>query len=340
MESNNLNNNLASLLLGSNAYSADDTGFNLQILINKSLENGKQFNGDDFAMSDINNSLLNTLNMIDSNIKTDFYDSPVKNENTYTLDDLLDIGNEELDTSLFDVSLEDENLFLPSNQILMETAMASPLSSSSEESCDLDDLLFMDAQPLSPLTNANGNAVVETEVVDESPDQNLLNDHQYALEANAESSVVNMISDNGADLNALYSLLFQGQSAVSEENTVTEDNALENISEPTSPASTVSESDSVRYKPYKKPKTTEQKLRKKAQNRTAATRYRTKKKDELKAMDEEADQLEKANKELKGKVEGLRSEIDYLKNLMLDVIKARLAKGASPDALLSTVMAQ
>ena len=83
-------------------------------------------------------------------------------------------------------------------------------------------------------------------------------------------------------------------------------------------------------KPEKvKQKTQEQKLRKKAQNRDAALRYRSKKKDELGGLFEEAKQLEEKNKTLKEQVQGLNKEIEYLKSLMLDVIKARLARTAA-----------
>lgn len=78
-----------------------------------------------------------------------------------------------------------------------------------------------------------------------------------------------------------------------------------------------------------KRKSKEQKERKKMQNRDAAIRYRNKKKDELADMFNEAEDLESQNKELRGKADGLKKEIDYLKELMLDVIKARLSNGAT-----------
>lgn len=93
-----------------------------------------------------------------------------------------------------------------------------------------------------------------------------------------------------------------------------------------------------RHEPYStgkesgkgKKKTREQRERKKVQNRDAAIRYRNKKKDELADMFNEAEELETKNKDLRGKVDGLKKEIDYLKELMLDVIKARLSNGTSP----------
>lgn len=312
------------MLPGINACSFNDTNATFQLLFNKSLENEKQeYNGYGVNnISETNNSLLKTLNFIDSNIN----DYPTKSD-TYTLEDLLDLENEDLDQVPFyneTTSLDDESLFMPSTEILMDTALASP-SSSSDESCDLDELLFLADQ--------------EAEIQEE-PAKAVSNDHQYALGTaqEPEMQLEDMLHGNGTDLSTLCSLLFQTKGIEAPELPVPEEQP---ISAPLSPAfSTSSESDlevtrPARYKPYKKQKTAEQKLRKKAQNRTAAVRYRVKKKDELKSMTEEADKLEEKNKELKGKVDGLRNEIDYLKNLMLDVIKARLAKGATPDALLS-----
>jgi len=326
-----------------NACSFNDTNATFQLLFNKSLENEKQLcNGYGVNnISETNNSLLKTLNLIDSNVN----EYQGKSE-TYTLDDLLDLENEDLDQVPFYneiPALDDESLFVPSAEILMDTALASPLSSSSDESCNLDDLLFLCDQDAE---------INEEEQKD--PIQEIVSDHQYALvdgvqqqqEQESAMSLEDMLAGNDTDLSALCSLLFQSKGIEAPELSALQEQQPTSVYEeqsssaPSSPASsTSSESDSesrpARYKPYKKKKTPEQKVRKKAQNRTAATRYRIKKKDELKTMTEEADKMEETNKELKGKVDGLRNEIDYLKNLMLDVIKARLAKGATPDALLS-----
>lgn len=78
-------------------------------------------------------------------------------------------------------------------------------------------------------------------------------------------------------------------------------------------------------------KTKEAKERKMSQNRTAAIRYRHKKKDELSDMEKEADGLEEKNGKLRTKVDDMRREIDYLKNLMLDVIKAKLSVNSDQE---------
>ena len=280
-----------------------------------------------------NESLLNTLNVIDFNIPNEYATKP---ESTYTLDDLLDLGNEDLHQP--EAQLFEDEPFFSSNDILVQTALpSSPISSSSDESCDLDDILFMDEsadtlqQPESPVFNT---------------------DHQYVSNVSGVEQVeaaLPEITVNESDMSALCSLLFQnnGIAALSSSFSFSEPQLSPAPSSPASSTSSESDSEksvstsqeesSPRYKPYskKKQRTPEQKSRKMAQNRTAASRYRVKKKDELKIMTEEAEKLEEKNKDLKGKVDGLRNEIDYLKNLMLDVIKARLTKGATPDSLLS-----
>lgn len=64
----------------------------------------------------------------------------------------------------------------------------------------------------------------------------------------------------------------------------------------------------------------EKRLRKKEQNKTAATRYRMKKKAELELLLDEADQLEERNRELQATYDDLASEIRYLKKLFREVI--------------------
>ncbi|XP_036945251.1 activating transcription factor 4b [Acanthopagrus latus] len=71
------------------------------------------------------------------------------------------------------------------------------------------------------------------------------------------------------------------------------------------------------------------KLKKMEQNKTAATRYRQKKKTEQEALLEEHAQLERKNMELTEKAESMAREIEYLKELMEEVQQARSKKGHS-----------
>lgn len=333
------NSNQISLLSGFNACNFNDNINASLSLFDKSLENKKQynaFNANNF--SETNESLLKTLNVIDFNIPNE----TSQKQETYTLEDLLDLEHGDLqqpETTQFFNTLEDEPLF-SSSDVLMQTALPSPVSSSSDESCDLDELFFVDKsavfnalqQPESPVFITNH----------QQQEQYVLDPQQQQQFKETQDSGIML---NGTDLSVLCSLLFQN-SGIAALSSSEEESQLSTA--PSSPASslssesdsertTTSPSQSPRYKPYtkKKQKTPEQKTRKMAQNRTAANRYRVKKKDELKIMSKEADILEEKNKNLKGKVDGLRNEIDYLKNLMLDVIKARLTKGATPESLLA-----
>lgn len=68
---------------------------------------------------------------------------------------------------------------------------------------------------------------------------------------------------------------------------------------------------------------TDRRERKKEQNRTAALRYREKKRSEQEIIQDECNELEVRNKALRDKVDSISREIKYLKDLMADVRKAR-----------------
>lgn len=73
-------------------------------------------------------------------------------------------------------------------------------------------------------------------------------------------------------------------------------------------------------------KSAAKKKRKREQNKDAATRYRVKKREEQELVQKELTGLEKDNVELKEQVTSLSKEIEYLKNLMLEVYKTKLQK--------------
>ncbi|XP_070775475.1 cyclic AMP-dependent transcription factor ATF-4 [Enoplosus armatus] len=77
------------------------------------------------------------------------------------------------------------------------------------------------------------------------------------------------------------------------------------------------------------PKVVEKKLKKMEQNKTAATRYRQKKRVEQELLGTELDGLEKRNHELAEKAESISREIQYLKDLMEEVRKHRRGKTSS-----------
>uniref|UniRef100_A0A8C8YNW8 Cyclic AMP-dependent transcription factor ATF-4 n=1 Tax=Prolemur simus TaxID=1328070 RepID=A0A8C8YNW8_PROSS len=95
---------------------------------------------------------------------------------------------------------------------------------------------------------------------------------------------------------------------------------------------------SARPKPYNRPgekmvvakvkgEKLDKKLKKMEQNKTAATRYRQKKRAEQEALAGECKELEKKNESLKEKADALAKEIQYLKDLIEEVRKARGKKG-------------
>ncbi|MEQ2257973.1 hypothetical protein XENORESO_020920 [Xenotaenia resolanae] len=77
------------------------------------------------------------------------------------------------------------------------------------------------------------------------------------------------------------------------------------------------------------PKVVEKKMKKMEQNKTAATRYRQKKRVEQEQLSSECEELEKRNNELKEKAESINREIQYLKDLMEEVRKHHRGKTVS-----------
>lgn len=72
-----------------------------------------------------------------------------------------------------------------------------------------------------------------------------------------------------------------------------------------------------------KVKTPAQRQRKRVQNKDAATRYRVKKRTEQDLLFEEVEKQETENKNLKDQVASISKEIEYLKNLMIEVYKTK-----------------
>jgi len=73
------------------------------------------------------------------------------------------------------------------------------------------------------------------------------------------------------------------------------------------------------------------KLKKMEQNKTAATRYRQKKRVEQDSLISEYALLERKNVELTERAESMSREIEYLKELMVEVRQARMTKSLNPD---------
>ncbi|XP_069493628.1 cyclic AMP-dependent transcription factor ATF-5 [Ambystoma mexicanum] len=71
------------------------------------------------------------------------------------------------------------------------------------------------------------------------------------------------------------------------------------------------------------PQKGDRKQKKRDQNKTAALRYRQRKRAEYDALDEECQGLEVRNRELKEKSDSIEREIQYVKDLLIEVYKAR-----------------
>ena len=70
----------------------------------------------------------------------------------------------------------------------------------------------------------------------------------------------------------------------------------------------------------------EKKLKKMEQNKTAATRYRQKKRVEQESLNSECSELEKKNRELSEKADSLSREIQYLRDLLEEMRTAKQRK--------------
>lgn len=80
------------------------------------------------------------------------------------------------------------------------------------------------------------------------------------------------------------------------------------------------------------PKVVEKKLKKMEQNKTAATRYRQKKRAEQEVLTAECTDLERRNQDLREKADSISREIQYLKNLMEEVRSAKHRKAKVSSA--------
>ncbi|KAL3066250.1 hypothetical protein OYC64_016244 [Pagothenia borchgrevinki] len=90
------------------------------------------------------------------------------------------------------------------------------------------------------------------------------------------------------------------------------------------PSSSSSSSISIKMKSVSgAPKVVEKKLKKMEQNKTAATRYRQKKRVEQDLVSEECEELMKKNEALEERAEAISREINYLKELMEEVRRRR-----------------
>ncbi|KAJ8363234.1 hypothetical protein SKAU_G00120650 [Synaphobranchus kaupii] len=85
--------------------------------------------------------------------------------------------------------------------------------------------------------------------------------------------------------------------------------------------------------PSAAPVVVEKKLKKMEQNKTAATRYRQKKRVEQDTLSDECGRLEQRNQELNEKADSISKEIQYLKGLIEEVRNAKNRRKSRPEQL-------
>lgn len=138
---------------------------------------------------------------------------------------------------------------------------------------------------------------------------------------------------------AYSSLNVSAASMVSESDDVSDVVFMDSFTDP-APGPEPTAKISPRSAPYAKAggrggRKPDRKERKKEQNRTAALKYRQKKKEETGTVTGEVEQLEERNTELKDKVDSISREINYLKDLLAEVYKA---KGLVPKKQIGKII--
>lgn len=81
-------------------------------------------------------------------------------------------------------------------------------------------------------------------------------------------------------------------------------------------------------------------LRKKEQNKTAATRYRLKKKQELAVTLTQEEELQKEHDELSAEKEDIRRQVIMVRQLLREMIKANKKKKSGPSRVTASTLFQ
>lgn len=160
--------------------------------------------------------------------------------------------------------------------------------------------------------------VEENQVLNELADFNFL--LMNASEVERTSVVNNSSITNPSDNNS------SGNSSSSDSDDIEWAPASVSSGRTTRAAASPSKSVTQRKPRKKSLKTEDRRLRKKEQNKTAATRYRIKKKVELEILLEEEAVLEQHNRKLQKRHDDLANEVKYLKKLMRELFTSRSVK--------------
>lgn len=217
------------------------------------------------------------------------------------------------------------------HQIVPPTSSAlTPPQSPSHKTINVDTQLLVTLQPVQPFADSQSiYNIVPTEnslYVSNTPRQ--WNAENIALNtlggdvANELAVVDEYVRSHTKDIPSPSSPCSSGASCISaDDSTDDPDWSLE--TERRSLKQTVHDSSKHRHKPYSRSSLEDKKVRKKEQNKNAATRYRQKKKQEIKEIQGEERELAEHNEKLKEKMKSLQQEIGYLKGFMREVFKAK-----------------
>lgn len=218
------------------------------------------------------------------------------------------------------------------HQIIPPTSSTlTPPQSPSHKAINVDTQLLVTLQPVQPLYAGNQSIynIVPTEdslYVSNTPPQ--WNAEDISLSplggdvANELAVVDEYVRSHAKDIPSPSSPCSSGGSCISADDS-TDDPDWNLETERKSLKQTVHDSSRVRHKPYSRSCLEDKKVRKKEQNKNAATRYRQKKKQEIKEILVEENELVEQNEKLKDKMKSLQQEIGYLKGLMRDLFKAQ-----------------
>lgn len=221
------------------------------------------------------------------------------------------------------------------HQIVPSSAstLTPPQSPPPHKPLPVDTQLLVTLQPVQPLFSSHqsvyGLVIPEekSSYVSEVPEQwnteNLPLDPLTTEVANELAVVDEYVRSHTKDIPPSSPCTSSGGSYISSEDSVDDpDWILEPERRTLKQAACVSGKNS-RHRPYSRPTIEDKKVRKKEQNKNAATRYRQKKKQEIKEILGEERELTEHNEKLQNQVKDLQREIGYLKGLMRDLFRAK-----------------
>lgn len=210
------------------------------------------------------------------------------------------------------------------------STLTPPQSPPPHKPLTVDTQLLVTLQPVQPLFTAQepiyGLVIPEEKYVSEVPEQwrteNISLDPLTTDVANELAVVDEYVRSHTKDIPPSSPCTSSGASYTSSEDSIDDPDWILEPGRRTVKHS-VCVSAKNRHRPYSRPTIEDKKVRKKEQNKNAATRYRQKKKQEIKEILGEERELTEHNEKLQNQVKDLQREIGYLKGLMRDLFRAK-----------------